>query len=317
MGFGTENHPVIADPEKLRESPMIKNCSIILSICLLLGGTAGWSEEAPVKPHVVFVTGDDEYRSEITMPMIAKILEERHGFRCSIAYAVDPETKQRNPKYQKNIEGLEALKTADLMVIYTRFRALPDEQLNLILDYVNSGRPVIGLRTSTHAFLYPEGPNQKWNDQFGIQVLGQKWITHHGHQSSTDVSVIPEMASHPILRGIAEPFHCASWLYHVEPMAGDCQPLLTGKSINSDKVGKEDQYPLTQPVAWTKTFTGTSGKAARVFYTSLGHPKDFENEAMRRLLINAVFWALGLEDQIPAEGSDARPVGEFKAPDTH
>jgi hypothetical protein len=103
----------------------------------------------------VFVTGDDEYRSEVSMPMIAKILEARHGFKCTVVYAVDPSTGQRNPKYQQNIEGLEALKSADLAVFFLRFRALPDKQLKMILDYVNSGRPIVGLRTSTHAFRYP------------------------------------------------------------------------------------------------------------------------------------------------------------------
>ncbi|MFH1737923.1 MAG: ThuA domain-containing protein [bacterium] len=295
---------------------------LIVFVCgMLMGCTpdaaVDQQEEPAEQPHVVFVTGDDEYRSEVSMPMIAEILEQRDGFKCSIAYAVDPATGERNPKYQQNIEGLEALETANLAVIFIRFRALPDEQLNLILDYVNSGKPIVGLRTSTHAFRYPDGPNQKWNEGFGRDVFGQRWITHHGHESSTDVSVIPEMADHPILRGISEPFHCSSWLYHVTPLVGDCEPLLTGASINSNKTSGAIEFPLTQPVAWTKTYTGTSGKAARVFFTTLGHPKDFEVESVRRLLINGIYWALSLEEHIPNDGSDAQPITPYAAPSTH
>jgi type 1 glutamine amidotransferase len=265
-------------------------------------------------PKVVFVTGDDEYRSEITMPFIAQLLARKRAFNCTVLYAVDPGTGEPNPKYQQNIEGLEALKTADVAVFFMRFRALPDEQLKLILDYVNSGKPIVGLRTSTHAFRYPSGhKNAELNDKFGTEVFGQRWITHHGHLSSTEVSIIPEMAKHPILRGIYGSFPCSSWLYHVEPLAGDCQPLLIGKAINSSHTKNQDKYPLTQPVAWTKTYKG-----ARVFFTTLGHPKDFEEYSVRRLLMNGIYWALGMD--VPEGGALAEPKGElagWEAPDTH
>jgi len=266
------------------------------------------------RPHIVFVTGDDEYRSEITMPFIAELLGRKREFECTILYAVDPADGKSNPKYQKNIEGLEALKTADLAVFFMRFRALPDKQMKLIIDYVNSGKPIVGLRTSTHAFRYPDGhKNEKYNEKFGIEVFGQKWITHHGHRSSTEVSIIPEMRQHPILRGIYGSFPCSSWLYHVEPLVGDCKPLLIGKAINSDKTGIRDKYPLTQPVAWTKTYKG-----ARVFFTTLGHPKDFEEYSVRRLLMNGIYWASGME--VPQGGALAEPKGQlagWEAPNTH
>jgi type 1 glutamine amidotransferase len=266
------------------------------------------------RPKIVFVSGDDEYRSEITMPFIAELLGRKRAFECTVLYAVDPATGKLNPKYQKNIEGLEALKTADLAVFFMRFRALSDKQMKLILDYVNSGRPIVGLRTSTHAFRYPaEHKNRKYNEKFGIEVFGQKWITHHGHRSSTEVSIIPEMSRHPILRGIYGSFPCSSWLYHVEPLVGDCEPLLIGKAINSNKTKNQDKYPLTQPVAWTKTYNG-----ARVFFTTLGHPKDFEEYAVRRLLMNGIYWASGQE--VPQGGAMAEPKGKlagWEAPDTH
>ena len=251
------------------------------------------------QPHVVFVTGDDEYRSEITIPMIARILEAKHGMRTSIAYA------RPTPQSKENIEGLEALKTADLAVFYMRFRKLPDDQLQLINDYVNSGKPLVGLRTTTHAFLYP--PDHKHvslNDSFGRDLFGQKWLFHNGHASSTDVSIIPEQADHPILRGVEKEFHVRSWLYHVLPLEGDCTPLLMGKAVNSERKEHEPN-----PVAWTKDYKG-----ARVFFTTLGHPDDFKVDSVRRLLINGIYWAL--KKEIPAGGANADVQGTYEAPPT-
>jgi uncharacterized protein len=254
-------------------------------------------------PHVVFVTGDDEYRSEITMPMIAAILEKRHGLRTSVARAVP------RPQTKDNIEGLEALQTADLMVMYTRFRALPDDQLRRILAFTGSGKPLVGFRTTTHAFLYPEGsPHRELNDGFGRDVFGQKWITHHGHRSTTRVTVHDPNSGHAILRGVT-PFHSRSWLYHVAPLHGDNTVLLQGTSQGSDKVGREQEFPPTQPVAWTRTYKG-----ARVFFTTLGHPEDFTHQSMRRLTINAVLWALGRD--VPPGGADEAVVGTYDPPET-
>ena len=291
------------------------------AIIVCLATATAWPAKSKKSSlHVVFVTGDDEYRSEVSMPFIAELLERQKSikFKCTVLYAVDPETDKRNPKYQQNIEGLEALKTADLAVFFMRFRALPDEQLKLILDYVKSGKPMVGLRTSTHTFRYPRGhKNAKYNEDFGREVFGQKWISHHGHKSSTDVWAIPEMADHSILQGIYatenSPFHCSSWLYHVTPLVGDCKPMLMGKSINSNKTDNQDKFPLIQPVAWTKTYKG-----ARVFFTTLGHPKDFEDDSVRRLLVNGIYWAMGLE--VPEGGArvEARSgVWGWQAPDTH
>lgn len=261
------------------------------------------SPSAQSSPHVVFVTGDDEYRSEITMPMIAAILEARHGIRTSIAFA-KPE-----PQTKANIEGLDALARADLMVMFTRFRALPEDQLAKILAYVESGKPIVGLRTSTHAFLYPQGhARQALNDGFGRDVFGQKWITHHGNQSTTDVTVRASGASHPILRGVV-PFRARSWLYHVAPLNGEADVLLEGTTINSNKAARQTEFPPTQPVAWTRQY-----KQSRVFFTTLGHPQDFAAAPMRRLVVNGILWALGRD--VPSGGADATPVGAYSAPPT-
>lgn len=262
---------------------------------------SGYSIAQP-PPHVVFVTGDDEYRSEITMPMIAAILEKHHGFRTSVAYA------RPRPQTKDNIEGLDALGSADLLVMFTRFRALPEDQLQKILQYVESGKPVAGLRTSTHAFLYPDGhARQALNDGFGSDVFGQKWITHHGSQSRTEVAIHAASHAHPILRGVV-PFRARSWLYHVAPLNGEASVLLDGTAVGSNKTDLS-AHPLTQPVAWTRR-----NKGARVFFTTLGHPEDFAQESMRRLVVNGIYWALGRE--VPEGGAKADPAAPYVAPET-
>lgn len=280
---------------------------ILAALCLV--GAGGQGERAP---HVVFVTGDCEYRSEISMPMIAKILEEHHGMKCTVLYAVD-ENGQRAPRAKKDIPGLEALKGADLAVFFLRFRALPDDQLQHILDYADSGKPMVGLRTSTHAFLYPKGhQNADLNDGFGRDVFGQKWIRHHGHANST--RVLLTLKDHPVCRGLPDEWWARSWLYHVIPLHGDCATLAHGYALKGGEESGKEIFGVPGPVAWTKTFTGPSGKRARVFFTTLGHPWDFHKEASRRLLLNGIYWALGREDDIPAGGCRADIVGPYDPP---
>jgi type 1 glutamine amidotransferase len=299
------NHKLVAQalrPARPRNAGL-KACATLTLLVLALAPGSAARQATPRAPHIVFVTGDDEYRSEITMPMIAAILEKTHGFRTSIVYA------RPKPQTKDNIEGLEVLDSADLLVMFTRFRALPEGQLQHILRYVESGKPIVGLRTSTHAFLYPDGhPRQAMNDGFGLDVFGQKWVTHHGSQSSTDVAVHATSAAHPILRGVA-PFHARSWLYHVAPLNGEATVLLDGTSINSNKAAKVAEFPLTQPVAWTRQY-----KASRVFFTTLGHPEDFAQESMRRLVVNGIYWALGRD--VPKGGAEATVVGTYDPPPT-
>jgi len=283
-----------------------------------LAATADEPAKGGKAPHVVFISGDEEYRSEESLPMLAKILHDEHGFRVSVCYALDEEGKV-DPDTLTNIAGLEALDDADLVVMFTRFRKLPEDQLGRIRKYAESGRPMMGFRTATHAFRYDGGPlADEMNEAWERKVFGQRWITHHGHfgdgmEMLTAVSLAPPAASHPVLRGV-EPFEAYSWLYHVEgggdSLEGDCTRLLIGKALKSGHAKEFDRFPETNPVAWTKTYTGASGKPARVFFTTLGHPFDFKAESMRKLALNGVFWALGMEERIPEGGVKA----DFAAP---
>jgi len=164
--------------------------------------------------HVVLISGDEEYRSEETCPMLAKILSVHHGFDTTVLFAINPETGNINPNVQTNIPGLEVLKTADLVILDTRFRKLPDDQLKHIADYVNSGKPLIGLRTATHAFRC--GTDRfgiDWNN-FGLDFLGEKWVAHHGkHKVEGARGVI--VKAHPIMNS-AEDIFAPSDVYTVK-----------------------------------------------------------------------------------------------------
>lgn len=251
--------------------------------------------------HIVFVIGDEEYRSEESMPMLAQIVNRELGAKITLCYSVDS-MGIIDPNRLDHIEGLEALETADLMVMFTRFRELPPNELKHIISYAESGRPMVGFRTSTHAFYYGEDSTMShMNNIWPTKVFGQQWITHHGHFDDganplTEVSLI-DGKKHPILIGL-EAFEAYSWLYHVDggdwKLYGDSNPLLFGRSLKSrhEMNGNLDKYPLKNPVGWTKSYTGESGKTAKIFFTTLGHPYDWENENMRRLAINGIYWAL-------------------------
>lgn len=261
--------------------------------------------------HIVFVSGDEEYRSEESMPMLARLTKRELNTKVTVCYALDS-TGIINPNNTDHISNLEALETADLMVIFTRYRTLPKKERDYIVNYAESGKPIVGFRTATHAFKYKDPILEYWNNEWPTKVFGQQWITHHGHfdDGKFPVTQIVSLKSeHPILRGF-NPFKAYSWLYHVDggswKLFGDSKPILQGHSLKSkhEMEGKLDEFPLTNPVAWTKSYTGSSGKKAKVFFTTLGHPYDFKLPVVRRIALNGIFWALGKEDQIPLDGTN-------------
>jgi hypothetical protein len=280
--------------------------------------------------NIVFVSGDEEYRSEEGLPQLAKILSQRYGFQCTVLFAIDPKDGTINPNVNNNIPGLEALKTADLMVILTRWRDLPDDQMKYVVDYVESGKPVVGLRTATHAFKfvtsktyakYSDGSGDKdYPGGFGKQVLGEAWVNHwgqHGKQSTGGL-IVKGQEDHPILRGIKDrDVWGPTDVYEVHlPLRDSCTPLVLGAVLENMKPdgtpieGKKNDPMM--PVAWTNSYKSESGKTSRVFATTMGAATDLEREGTRRMVVNACFWALGMEDKIPAGGTDVELVGEYK-----
>jgi type 1 glutamine amidotransferase len=264
--------------------------------------------------HIVLIAGDEEYRSEEYMPMLAQILARWHGFTCTVLFSVDPETGEINPNCQTNIPGLENLQSADLMIIGTRFRELPDEQMQHIVEYVESGKPIIGIRTATHAFAYTRNlksrfahydwRSKSWLGGFGRQVLGETWVAHHGAHGveSTRGVVNPEMADHPILRGVRDIWGPTD-VYRVRDLPPDAKVLLFGQVLSgmnpTDPPVPGAKNDPMMPLAWIRLLKTPSGKEARVFCTTMGSAIDFACEDLRRLIVNAAYWCVGLEDQIP------------------
>lgn len=315
---------------------MCRQCALIVAIASLCGTQAHAADpwlvieggDGPGKgKHVVLVSGDEEYRSEEALPQLAKILAKHHGFKCTVLFAVDPKSGTIDPNKNDNIPGLEALRTADLAVFFLRFRNLPENQMKEIVDYVESGRPMVGLRTATHSFnLSGKGPyaryhwqSKDWDGGFGRQVLGETWISHHGNHGSQSTRglIAKGQEEHPILRGIKDgDIWGPTDVYGVcLPLPGDSKPLVMGQVLegmkpDSKPVEGKKNDPM-MPVAWVKSYKGQSGKIARVFTTTMGASQDLEAEGTRRMLVNACYWALAMEDKIPSR-SVVDIVGEYK-----
>ncbi|GMQ80424.1 MAG: ThuA domain-containing protein [Planctomycetia bacterium] len=280
--------------------------------------------QGPGNGHqIVLVSGDEEYRSEEGLPMLGKILAVRHGFRCTVLFSIDPANGIIDPNKQTNIPGLEALATADMMVIATRFRELPDAQMKFIDEFVQSGKPIMGLRTATHAFQYRRNKASRyakydfrstaWPGGFGQQVLGDTWISHHGHHGheSTRGVIDSAQADHPILRGVHDVWGPTD-VYTIKNLPPDATVLVHGQVLSGMKpTDPPNTDKPTMPLVWTRPFTGAAGKTARVICTTMGASVDLQSEGLRRLLVNACYWGLGLEDQIPAK-SNVDYVGSYQ-----
>lgn len=295
--------------------------------------------------RIVLIAGDEEYRSEEALPQLGKILAVHHRFNCRVLFAVDPNTGFIDPNDRRHIPGMSAIKDADLIIVFLRWRDLPDDDMKCVDDYLRAGKPVIGIRTATHAFL-PEphskweyysdqyhGDKKEWADGFGRLVLGEHWVNHHGHHKneSTRGIIAPGAADHPILRGIKDgEIWGASDVYAVRlPLPGDTQPLVLGQvTTRKGKYDESDKYygmrpddgpPVSgtkndpmMPIAWARTYQVPGGKPGRAFTSTIGASVDLTNEAVRRLLVNAVYWCLGEENQIPKRGMNVEIVGDYK-----
>jgi len=274
--------------------------------------------------HVVLVSGDEEYRSEEALPQLGKILAKRHGFKCTVLFAIDPENGTIDPDNTRNIPGLEALRSAELMIIATRFRDLPDQQMRYVAEYLDAGKPVIGMRAAVVAFRLSSKTFERfscnsrtWKGGFGQQILGQTWISHHGrHGSQSTRGVIaPGAENHPIVRGCDDIWGPTDVYTVRSPLPGDSKVLLLGQVLEGmDPTDRPVAGPKNDPMmslAWTKTYQGTDGRVGRVFTTTMGAATDLNSEGLRRLLVNAAYWCVALEDAIPAK-ANVDPVGQYQ-----
>lgn len=271
--------------------------------------------------HIVFIASDHEYRSEETLPALARILAKHHGFKCTVVFGVDEDgvIKPGN----SNVPGIETLDSAELMVLFTRFQNWPADQMKHFIAYLDRGGPIVGLRTATHGFLIPaDSPFAKYSNSyagadypggFGRQILGEKWAGHYGrnHAQSTRLNIVPEKANHPILCGVKDMWVQAGG-YFADPLQPSdvlamAQPLM---EMTPDASPDPEKRPV--PGAWTRSYKGASGKSGRVFTSTYGASNDIENEGYRRMLVNACFWAIGLEDAIRPD-ADVSFVGPYHA----
>ena len=281
--------------------------------------------------HVVLLSGDEEYRSEESLPMLAKILSQRHGFKTTVLFPLDPDGTI-NPNNNSSLPGSEALDTADVIIAVLRWRVWPDEVMQRFEAAYRRGVPMIAIRTSTHPFNFPAGSkwsaytyNSKtpWPGGFGKQVFGETWVTHWGkHKIEATRGVIePANASDPLLRGVTDLFG-PSDVYEAAPPA-DAKILARGlvlqgmkptdapadyrKKRAADKVEQPINDPA-MPIVWTRLYKNDSGKEAKILTTTMGAATDFENESLRRLIVNGAYWALGLN--VPAS-ADVRFVDPY------
>lgn len=275
----------------------------------------------PAKPgpgsgkHVVLLAGDEEYRSEEGLPMLAKILSQRHGFKCTVLLPLAADGTI-NPNNTASVPGAAAMDSADAVVMLLRFRAWPDEPMKHFVQAYQRGVPIVALRTSTHAFQMPKQSAYEPFSTFGKRVLGEGWVSHWGRhkQEATRGVIEPSAKDDPILRGVTDIFGDTD-VYEAYP-PGDAKILVRGqvlrgmkpndppaeykKQRQSDKQEQPVNEPM-MPVAWTRVRPNEAGHTNRIFCTTMGSATDLESEGLRRLVVNAVYWGLNLD--VPARAN--------------
>lgn len=278
--------------------------------------------------HVVLLAGDEEYRSEESLPMLGQILSKHHGFKSTVCFSLN-EAGEIDPKAGGSLSHPEALDSADAIVMLLRFRYWDDATMKRFQAALDRGVPVIALRTSTHAFNPPkEGPWAKWawNAQdggWGKKVLGETWVSHWGkHKFEATRSVVEARAETSVLlRGVGEIFGDSD-VYEAHPPE-DVKVLLRGQVVagmtpasgaatQTKKTVKGQEQAVNEPmmpIAWTRELKNEAGTVNRIFCTTMGAATDLVDEDLRRLVVNGVFWGLGLA--VP-EKAEVSVVGAYE-----
>lgn len=291
-----------------------------LSACLSTQAADSLIFEPPANSangkQIVLVAGDEEYRTEESMPMLAKILSQKHGFKCTVLFSFGPDGAEYiDPNNQAGLRGLVALDTADLMIIGTRFRQPDAKQAEHITNFLNAGKPVIGIRTSTHAFRGGGKFGDITFDDFGLKVLGETWVSHHGkHKQEGARGVVePAYSNHPVVRGVKDVF-ALSDVYGVIHLSDADQVVMRAAVTDtldptSANIAGEKNSPM-QPFVWMHTYTRPNGKGTgQAICTTGGASVDFLNDGMRRVVINSALYLTGRE--VPA-AADVSFVDAFE-----
>jgi type 1 glutamine amidotransferase len=243
-----------------------------------------------------------------------------------VLFPLNPSDGTIDPLNQTNLVGLQTLANADMMVLFTRFRELSDEQMKYFADFVNSGKPILGIRTATHAFDIKRNPkspyakydwkSKEWPGGFGQQVLGDTWVNHHGNhgKESTRGKINEAFAEHPILRGVKDIWGPTD-VYTIAHLPKDAQVLVWGVVLEgmnpADKPVTGSKNDPLMPLVWVRQYTGETGKNSPVICSTIGAAVDCKSEDLRRLLVNACYWGVGLGGKISAK-TNVDYVGEYK-----
>ncbi|MCH2207501.1 MAG: ThuA domain-containing protein [Lentisphaerales bacterium] len=272
--------------------------------------------------HIVFLAGDEEYRSEEAMPLMAQIMAKQ-GFKCTVLFSLDSKGNV-DPNNQKSLSNPSALDSADSLVMSIRFRNWNDETMQKFENAINRGVSLIGLRTTTHAFKFPKdskwqkysfrAPKETgWHNGFGREIMGESWVSHHGKHKKEGTRTFHEKGaeSNPILNSVDEIFGDTD-VYGANPAMSHNTTILLRAGVTAtlepDSALVDAKNNPMQPCAWTREYKHASGTVNKVFTTTMGSSTDLADADLRRLVGNAVFWSVGLS--VPSK-LDVTLPGEF------
>ncbi|MBL9175570.1 MAG: hypothetical protein JNL10_18660 [Verrucomicrobiales bacterium] len=296
----------------------------VLALSLLGAGTEPWVTYTPPKAiangkSIVLLSGDEEYRSEEGLPQLAKILSQRHGFQCTVLFAQDADGTI-NPNNSTNVPGMHLLDSADLVINQFRFRELPDADMKHFVDYLNSGKPMMVVRTATHAFNYERNKQSPYaiyswtapGGGFGGIAVGESWTYHHGDhgRESTRGLIEGRNQKNPILTGVTDVWGPTD-VYGVNPdFPKDAIVLLQGQTlVGMNPADPPNLKKAVMPIVWLKDYKTSDGKTSRILCSTIGAATDLESADLRRLFVNAAYDLTGLK--VPAK-ADVTVVGEYK-----
>ena len=275
-----------------------------------------------VGKHVVFVCGEWEYRCEESLPMLAKILARRHGFKCTVLFSMNPTKDIVEPSVTTNIPGMSALKMADMMVVFAMDLELPDEQMKHFVDFVDSGKPVFGIRCTLLSFKYNRNKKSPYaarfdcrsNGGYAVGLFGEGWKGHYGHHGRESTRGLRAGLNErsPLLRGVYDVWGPTD-VYRITKLPADATVLMYGQVLKGMKpTDTPNLQKALMPMVWTRQIKQKSGQISRVVMSTIGAAQDMESEDLRRLYVNCIFWAVGLEGKIPAKADVAYVGGPWK-----
>ena len=265
--------------------------------------------------HVVLIAGDEEYRSEESLPMLAQILSTHHGFKTTVLFSMDSNNQFIDPYNRGSMSNPEALDSADAIIMAIRWRNYGEKVMSHFAKAFERGVPILALRTSTHPFKgttgiytkygHGKGHEGGWDHCFGRHVIGERWVNHHGKHAVEGTRSFVEEAQklHPVLNSVGTIFGKTD-VYGASPKEPSTVLLRGAVTESLDPASKvltgKKNAPM-MPIAWTREFKHENGTINKIFTTTMGSADDLQDESLRRLVVNAVYYGFGL--RVPAKAN--------------